>query len=194
MLVVPLARFIVVPPLVLIANTFRGRKRSLSCNEIVFLIFAGLRGAIAYALARSSASPHQRTIVAATTAVVLFTTFVLGGTTRLMLRTLGMIAQDGADDKPAAAAGVATPPSSDGFGGLDLSSTRGDGGGLALRFQQLDARYLQPLFGGPGQAHDSPTTTAGGRRSRSKVNSKREIELEPITAERDTNDASGDDH
>jgi len=178
--VVPLARVVVVPPLVLVANTFRGRKRSLTLRETAFLVFAGLRGAIAYALARSSASKHQRTIVAATTAVVLFTTFVLGGTTRLILRTLGMIelGVDGAaeheqPDRPPAAAPAAVDA-------LGHSNKRSDGGGLALRFAAFDAKWLQPLFGGPmaGVAQD------GRNRPRKAV------ELEPITA---AADASGPD-
>ena len=193
-LVVPLARFVVVPPLVLVANLFRGRKRGLSLNETVFLVFAGLRGAIAYALARSSASAHQRTIVAATTAVVLFTTFVLGGTTRLMLRTLGMIAHEHGDsgdgdgasggvrdselERPTAAA-PSTAPAIDGRrNSNDFSSKRGDGGGLALRFHQLDAQYLQPLFGGPAQPAESLQQQAIARRGRKGS----AIELEPITA------------
>ena len=108
----PLARAIVVPPLCMIANLWRGRKRSLKLNEMVsaiepnrglglaarhqgltaaaiafcfcaqiFLVFAGLRGAIAFALARNATSAHRRTMVAATTAVIVFTTFVLGGLT-----------------------------------------------------------------------------------------------------------------
>ena len=202
-IVVPLARAIVIPPLVAVANLFRGRKRSLSLRETIFLVFAGLRGAIAYALARSSASAHQRTIVAATTAVVLFTTFVLGGTTRLMLRTLGMMGAAAADGtggaeqshssvSPQASPGVAAPAgASEAIGGLDLalSSTRNDGGGLALRFQRLDAQWLQPIFGGaeqPVNIKGPPLQARGGeRRSGHKQTF---VELLPITG-----DASGEE-
>ena len=125
--VVPLARVIVIPPLCALANTFRGRKRALSCRDTVFLVFAGLRGAIAYALARSSASPHKRTIVAATTGVVLFTTFVLGGTTRLMLRLLGMISQDDSANEGRGGGDGTTAAAAAGGGG------GGHGGGAAWR-------------------------------------------------------------
>ena len=129
---VPLARALVVPPLTLLANSCRGKKRSLSRRETAFLVFVGLRGAIAFALAKSVSSAHRRTIVAATSAVVIFTTVVLGGLTRAMLLALGMIAADGAP-RPS---GHAKRPS--------------DGGSLARRWHSFDARVLQPLFGGPG--------------------------------------------
>jgi len=181
-LVVPLARAVVVPPLVLVANCFRGRKRSLSKRETAFLVFAGLRGAIAYALARSSASAHQRTIVAATTAVVLFTTFVLGGTTRLMLGYLGMIATGpaGSSDVERELAAAATAPASEGAThhshDFAMSGVRADGGGLAQQFASFDARVLQPIFGGPAHA------------PKAALRRKDMVELEPITA-----DASGED-
>lgn len=167
-LIVPLARFFVVPPLVLVANCWRGRKRSLSRRDTAFLVFAGLRGAIAYALARSSASAHQRTIVAATTAVVLFTTFVLGGTTRLMLNYLGMIDAQGDKSSSAHAPAAASPL---GTADVDLKETRADGGGLAARFHSFDAQYLQPVFGGPGLG-----PAAAGRGDKPP----REVELKPM--------------
>lgn len=193
--IVPLSRLIVVPPITLLANAFRGRKRSLSCRETLFLVFAGLRGAIAYALARSSASPHQRTIVAATTAVVLFTTFVLGGTTSLMLRLLGMIApeSDGHSDgdhrkeqhkhqqlKPAVdAAGGDADGSAMDEGELTPRrrvKQRADGGGLGEQFAQFDARVLQPIFGmkpeGPEHLERVQPTNGGGN--------EWGVELEPI--------------
>ena len=201
-IVVPLARAIVIPPLVAVANLFRGRKRSLSLRETIFLVFAGLRGAIAYALARSSASAHQRTIVAATTAVVLFTTFVLGGTTRLMLQRLGMMGGAAADGtggaehshssvSPQASPAAPATGVSEAIGGLDLalSSTRNDGGGLALRFHRFDAQYLQPIFGGPEESiniKEPPLQARGGERRAGHKQTF--VELQPITG-----DASGDD-
>jgi sodium/hydrogen exchanger 8 len=196
-LVVPLARVVVVPPLVLIANRFRGRKRSLSGRETIFLIFAGLRGAIAYALARSSASAHRRTIVAATTAVVLFTTYVLGGTTRLMLNVLGMISKgedpsesdraralgdgdddddDDADDIGGGGGGGGGGIGGGGGGGggkRDAQQLRSDGGGLAQRFFRYDARVLQPIFGKSLERPEGGDRTSG-------------VELEPLSGASDS--------
>lgn len=144
---VPLARALVMPPLVLLANCLRGRKRSLTAREAIFLVFAGLRGAIAFALAKNAPSEHRPTIVAATTAVVLFTTIVLGGFTRTMLSTLGMIASpDGPGSAATVSAGTSdavNPP---------LPNPRSDGGKLARRWKLLDESLLQPLFGAPHAA------------------------------------------
>ena len=209
-LVVPLARVVVIPPLVLLANQFRGRKRSLSVRETLFLVFAGLRGAIAYALARSSASKHQRTIVAATTGVVLFTTFVLGGTTRVMLKKLGMIAapsnaassshqpsalptssEDPHDnEQPTPADSSSGSPAVKGGGGpgtltmLDdesIRTARIDGGALGHWFQNVDAVYLQPIF---GNDHAVGTHSPGGSPHKKGVKgtAAREIEFESIAA------------
>ena len=160
--VVPLTRVLVVPPLCWVANLWRGRKRSLSRREIVFLVFAGLRGAIAFALARNAASAHRRTLVAATTAIVLFTTFVLGGLTRTMLRALGMIAPsvgshavanaaaDDADEAHDEAGAGAAGGADDAVGAANVR--RDDGGALARRWERIDRLYLQPYLGGPGVA------------------------------------------
>ena len=93
------------------------------------LVCCQLRGAIAFALARNAASAHQRTIIAATTAVILFTTFILGGLTRTMLKWLRLL------------------PSSEG-GAAGGPSRRRDGGGLARRWAKFDARFMAPIFGG----------------------------------------------
>ena len=177
-LIVPIARMLIVPPLVLVANCIRGRKRSLSLRETGFLVFAGLRGAIAYALARSSASAHQRSIVAATTAVVLFTTFVLGGTTGPMLRLLGMIDVQGsvAGDGQRAGHEAATPSAAPPLAAV-ADEARNDGGKLVQRFHRFDARCLQPIFGGPG------VTAEGAMAKQPKLSRARSRELQPITAE-----------
>ena len=94
LLVVLLARVLVVLPLCILANWFRSRRRQLSRRAMAMLIFSGLRGAIAFALAHNIESEHQTTIAAATTTVVLFTTFVLGGLTRSVIRLLKMEANE----------------------------------------------------------------------------------------------------
>ena len=94
LVVVLLARVVVVLPLCFVANRFRGKRRKLSNRAIAMLTFAGLRGAIAFALAHNVHSDHQPTIAAATTTVVMATVFILGGATRTVLRLLKMEAQD----------------------------------------------------------------------------------------------------
>ena len=70
LVVVLLARVVVVLPLCFVANRFRGERRKLSNRAIAMITFAGLRGAIAFALAHNVHSDHQPTIAAATTTVV----------------------------------------------------------------------------------------------------------------------------
>ena len=71
-----LARVALVPPLCLLANLFRVAPVRRPVGGA--MVLAGLRGAIAFALAKNVRSVHRANIAAATTAVVLFTTFVLG--------------------------------------------------------------------------------------------------------------------
>ena len=94
LVVVLLARVVVVLPLCFVANRFRGERRKLSNRAIAMITFAGLRGAIAFALAHNVHSDHQPTIAAATTTVVMATVFILGGATRTVLRQLNMEAND----------------------------------------------------------------------------------------------------
>eukprot|EP00639_Heterosigma_akashiwo_P037293 CAMPEP_0194713292 /NCGR_PEP_ID=MMETSP0296-20130528/5195_1 /TAXON_ID=39354 /ORGANISM="Heterosigma akashiwo, Strain CCMP2393" /LENGTH=89 /DNA_ID=CAMNT_0039611999 /DNA_START=502 /DNA_END=767 /DNA_ORIENTATION=- len=52
--------------------------------------FAGLRGAIAYALAANMPGPHAELYTTTTLSVVIFTTVVCGGLTEPALDRLGM--------------------------------------------------------------------------------------------------------
>ena len=86
------SRLLVIPPLCLLANCLwmkqRTRIQPATCCAIVA---AGLRGAIAFALAKTVSSYHRRNIATATTGVVLATTFALGGLTRPLLTRLGLV-------------------------------------------------------------------------------------------------------
>jgi len=179
---VPLARAVVVPPLVCIANLWRGKKRSLARHETLFLVFAGLRGAIAFALARNAGSAHRRTLVAATTAVVLFTTFVLGALTRPMLHWLGMIQPDTADT--AGTQGVSMPSEGVVSGAHAAQQTRrNDGGELGRKWERLDATVFQPLFGAPSAAlllHLPPELRDPRRNA--GAGDLHGVELEPLSA------------
>ena len=117
--VVVLARFVVMLPLCFLANCFRDKP--LSRRAMGMLVFAGLRGAIAFALAHNVHSAHQPSIAAATTTVVLATVFVLGGATRTMLRVLQMEApattRGGANDRQVLRAGGERSDDPDGAAG-----------------------------------------------------------------------------
>ena len=96
LVIVLFARVIVVLPLCLLANRCRGATRQLSSRMMAMMVFSGLRGAIAFALAHNIESEHQGSIAAATTTIVMFTTFVLGGATRRVLKCLHMEASPSA--------------------------------------------------------------------------------------------------
>lgn len=56
----------------------------------IIMWFAGLRGAIAFALALTMSTPHRAYIVTTTLAIVFLTTFACGGFTATLMTRLGM--------------------------------------------------------------------------------------------------------
>jgi len=77
-------------PTVFIANLRRNQK--IPTNMQVMIWFAGLRGAIAFALALNipTSLPGQASIVTTTLFIVFFTTLVLGGLTETVMLRLGL--------------------------------------------------------------------------------------------------------
>jgi len=64
------------------------KKKKISFKMQIMLWFAGLRGAVAFALALNFRGSSRNVIVTTTLAVVLFTTFVLGSLTAPLVRFL----------------------------------------------------------------------------------------------------------
>ena len=105
----------------------RGNESPIGWKSQLVLWFAGLRGAIAYGLAKRwdaepSSPPNEVTTVMA---VVIFTTFVLGSTVASLIRCLGLEGEPGAEAGAAPAAGASVEDSievaykpSNGNGGL----------------------------------------------------------------------------
>lgn len=108
-----------------------GRKKPISLKMMVVMWFAGLRGAIAFALALTSDSNHRPVIVTTTMTIVIFTTLVCGTLTSPLLGRLGL-----SKDSTYRSVSERAPPSVRRSGGLH---------GLWRRF---DNRYMKPLFGG----------------------------------------------
>lgn len=67
-----------------------GRKRRIPFKMQCVMWFAGLRGAIAFALALNTPTTHSATIVTTTLSVVIFTTLICGGFTEPLLSLLGL--------------------------------------------------------------------------------------------------------
>jgi len=81
----------------LCVNGVRGmqyKKQTIPMNHLLMMWHAGLRGAIAYALAVGFPSHNKDQVVAACTWVCLFTIFVLGGSTSKVLELLSIKKHD----------------------------------------------------------------------------------------------------
>lgn len=75
-------------PLSYLANF--GRKQVIPLNMQVVMWFAGLRGAIAFALSQNLPNEHKDVYISTTLAIVIFTTIVCGGLTEPMLNRMEM--------------------------------------------------------------------------------------------------------
>ena len=86
------SRVFIVPPLCLLSNWMPAKRRSrIQPPTCVAIIAAGLRGAVAFALAKSISSYHRSNMTAATTGTVLCSTLLLGGMTRPLLTRLRLV-------------------------------------------------------------------------------------------------------
>ena len=84
-------------PLCNLYNLFVPEKSKIPFADQLVMVHAGLRGAIAFALALTFPTNHQKYVIDATTWIVLITVFVFGGTTVTVLKALGI--QLGCDDE-----------------------------------------------------------------------------------------------
>jgi len=66
------------------------RKKKITFNMQVLMWFAGLRGAIAFALALNLDTDNKNLLVTTTITIVMFTTLILGGLTSPFIRRLGL--------------------------------------------------------------------------------------------------------
>jgi len=151
-------------PMSFVANLFRTEK--ISNRMQAFMFFSGLRGAVSYALStqlnKTTGSAHGIEIIQTTTlAIVIFTTFFLGGTTSAALEFLHLkqsssdgsrsdqlretfqayhelpqISEDVSEDAPVNGA----PPTP-----LIRAQRRAHS-----FWRRLDINYMRPLFGGKG--------------------------------------------
>lgn len=90
-----IARAANVFPLAYVVNLMRPRGKRIPGSHQKALWFSGLRGAMAFALALQSVhdlqSGHGEAIFTATTAIVMLTVFVIGGSTATMLEELDLV-------------------------------------------------------------------------------------------------------
>lgn len=148
-------------PLSCIANCCRGK--SNQSNPITWkmqfiLWFAGLRGAIAFALALNMPGPNAETYTTATLIICGITTVICGGGTEKMLGLFGMKETDSSMSQIAAEDGETNIDGSDEDEeqfGLFSSNNREFSNaydGLKGLWSKFDYIYLRPHFGGSATA------------------------------------------
>ncbi|XP_075930506.1 sodium/hydrogen exchanger 9-like isoform X1 [Petromyzon marinus] len=142
-----------------------GRRHRIGWNLQHMMMFSGLRGAIAFALAiRNTSLPAQQTMLTTTLFIVFFTVWFFGGGTTQMLAWLNIrVGVDPDDDsftEPSRRSLRLSPvppcciaqDSSQGLGGR---STKEDSAWLFRAWYNVDHNYLKPLL-----THAGPPLTA----------------------------------
>jgi solute carrier family 9 (sodium/hydrogen exchanger), member 8 len=135
------------------------RKVKISKNMQVVIWFAGLRGAVAFALALTLSTPNAQYIITTTLCIVLFTTFICGGLTEPMLGKFGM--KQGIETGPGRSSsgelGAHSLLDDDSDGSIDEKTNHGIGvvipssrkhSGFHGWFSSFDKRIMKPHFGG----------------------------------------------
>jgi len=145
-----LGRFLNIFPLSWIANLFRKKGRNnIPLKMQGVLWFAGLRGAIAFALAENMPGPNKDTYTTVTLSICIFTTVVCGGLTEKVLSTTGMKQPDeqsqmnqSLDDNDHLYSNLVNSSP------IAQRSLKNVHDGLKGVWKTVDNEYLKPLFGG----------------------------------------------
>mmetsp|Transcript_41669 Transcript_41669/g.53757 ORF Transcript_41669/g.53757 Transcript_41669/m.53757 type:complete len:500 (-) Transcript_41669:38-1537(-) len=132
-----LARVFNTFPVSAAANLARKVKISYQMQFVIW--FAGLRGAIAFALSQNMPGPHKDVYETTTLGVVIFTTIVCGGLTEQVLTALGMKRTDLMDETEL--------PSSTSTS-TSIKDSKENPGGFHMWWKRTDATIMKPLFGG----------------------------------------------
>eukprot|EP01032_Pedospumella_encystans_P011346 gene11346-13197_t len=126
-----LARMFNIFPLSYIANW--GRKETIPFKMQVVMWFAGLRGAICFALAQNLPAEHKELYVSTTLAIVISTTLICGGLTEPMLTKMGMRVDPDKNDDGDTETGS----------GLSSALSSGHGSTHSSLCDQSDAKHSQ---------------------------------------------------
>jgi len=158
-----LGRFLNVYPLSAILNL--GRTVRISGNIQHMMVFSGLRGAIAFALAiRNTVSESRQMILSTTLLIVILTVIVNGGSTLSVLNWLGVptgVLEDQAESDP-----IVNSPLHAGYQSVEEGHAGGENGSvgsptqqqrpekswLALQWAGIDNKLFKPLL-----THTNPT-------------------------------------
>jgi len=150
-------------PISFVANFTRTVKIPFTMQLVIW--FAGLRGAIAFALSQNMPGAHKSQYETTTLGVVFFTTVVCGGLTEKVITRAGMkridsgaTSEDFSVDESAAVGllqGGASPAAA-----LSARRQQGDGGGggrggIHVWWKGVDAKFMKPYFGGSSAANNN---------------------------------------
>ncbi|CAH1423653.1 unnamed protein product [Lactuca virosa] len=135
-------------------NLVRPAQRQIPVKHQKALWYSGLRGAMAFALALQSVHDlpegHGQTIFTATTAIVVLTVLLIGGSTGTMLEALQVIGGDTHDghlsDSFEANNGYVAPFDGEPSSGNRLKMRLKEFHRSAASFRALDRNYLTPFF------------------------------------------------
>jgi solute carrier family 9 (sodium/hydrogen exchanger), member 8 len=139
-----------------LANLCRKRAK-ISAKMQVVLWFAGLRGAIAFALSENMPGPHKDVYATATLTICIVTTVCCGGCTEKMLTMFGMKDEPtpqiySADDAEADELNLRSlsyhPPTPKRRESALGERQRRIQEGIKGAWNRFDDRFLKPLFGG----------------------------------------------
>lgn len=149
-----LGRAVNIFPISALAN--RSRKHPIPLNMQGVIWFAGLRGAIAFALAINMPQPehgpkwNNDVIVTTTLGIVIFTTVVCGSLTEPILSRSGMRrAGAEADDD----VGELLPTQAL-AGDKSAAASTHRAGGMHAFWRKIDQQYMRPWFGGDAASRD----------------------------------------
>jgi sodium/hydrogen exchanger 8 len=155
-----LGRFLNIMPLSCAANACRKGNDKISLKMQLVLWFAGLRGAIAYALAVNMPGENKETYVTGTLTICIITTIVCGGFTEKVLVAMGMKESDANDndDDIVREDDSARIHEDESYSqsGNEAGYIRNSVKGFILRFDQM---YLREWFGGEISMRRSPSKT-----------------------------------
>jgi sodium/hydrogen exchanger 8 len=153
-----IGRFLNIFPLSWLANQCRRGNQKIPGKMQVVLWFAGLRGAIAFALAENMPGPNKEVYATATLSICIFTTVVCGGFTERVLTVFGM---KGEPDREEEEEGWAlsrlsyTPPTQPREGLVGAATRRQVYEGVKGIWNKFDDQFLKPHFGGSQMVESS---------------------------------------
>jgi hypothetical protein len=188
-------RFLNVVPLSFLSNLCRRGRHVITGRHQAVLWFAGLRGAIAYALSENMPGPHKEVYMTGTLSICIFTTIVGGSCTARVLTIFGMkedrfsyLIDSGPDLKLQSLSyrpPVVRPQESE----VELK-TRKIREGIKGLWYRFDDQILKPHFG--GDAIEAVVQEKGGGGGQSQHSGHSHIEMGSLP--RSGSDAGSDDN